>query len=162
MPKSSAPSESRFGGNVTEIEQDRGKEQREGNGDGDDQRAAHVAQEEKENQRDQQHAVGQIAQDGVRGVVHQVAAVEVGNEFHALRQAAAVVQFVDFLVQRVESGIGLRALAQQDDAFDHIVIVDDGAIFMADGFAELAQTNFGRLHDHAKIAHPDRRSVLHL
>ncbi len=70
-------------GDMAQIEKDRGEEQREGNRDGDDQRAAHVAQEQKQNQGDQQDAVGQIAQDGVRGVVHQFASVEVRDQFHS-------------------------------------------------------------------------------
>ena len=152
-------------GNLAQVEQDGGEEQREGNGDGDDERAAHVAEKEEQNQRDQQHAVGQIAQDGVGGVVHEFAAVEMGDELHALRQqsgfAIGAVQLVDLLMKRFEGGFGDGALAEQDDAFDHVVIVEDGAVFFADGLAQLAEANFGRLHDIAEIADADGSSVLH-
>ena len=106
MPKSSAPSDSRFAGNVLQVQQNRGEQEREGNGDGDDERAAHIAQEQKENQRDQQHSVGQISQHGVRGVVHQIAAVEMRNELHCRGRQLAIgsVQFVDLLVQRIQRG----------------------------------------------------------
>ena len=153
------------GGNVAQVEKDRGEEQREGNGDGDDQRAAHVAEKEEENQRDEQDAVGQIAQDGVRGVMHQFAAVEVGDEFHTWRQQASFavvpVQFVNLLVQGVERGFGDGALAEQDDAFDDVVVVEDGAVFLADGFAELSEADFGSLHYVAQIADADWSSVLY-
>ena len=71
----------------------------------------------------------------------------------------AVVQFGDLLVKRIQRRVGFGALAQQDDAFDHVVIVDDCSIFMADGFAQLSQPDFGRLHDDAQIAHSHRRAV---
>jgi hypothetical protein len=54
---------------------------------------------------------------------------------------------------------GFRAFAQQHDAFDHVVI-DYRAVFMANGFAQLSQPHFGRLHDYAQVANPHRRSIL--
>src|SRR5208282_6381475 len=62
-------------------------------------------------------------------------------------------------VERVEGGVGFGAFAQQDDAFDHILIVNDGAIFAADGFAELAETNLGCLHDDGNVANADGGSI---
>ena len=41
----------------------------------------------KQDERDQQDAIGQIAQDGMGGVVHQVAAIQMRNEFHSRREA---------------------------------------------------------------------------
>ena len=70
--------------NVAEIEKNGGEKQCEGNRDRDDQRAANVAQEDKKNQRNQDHAVGEISQNRVGGVMHQFAAVEMGHEFYAL------------------------------------------------------------------------------
>ena len=63
---------------------------RERNRDGDDQRAAHVAEEQEEDERDQQDAFGQVAQHGVRRVVHQVAAVEVRNDLDSGGQQASL------------------------------------------------------------------------
>ena len=68
------------GGNVAEVEADGGEQQREGNGERDDDGAAHVAEEEKENDRDQDHACGQVVLDGFDGVLHQLGAVEEGND----------------------------------------------------------------------------------
>src|SRR5579864_2516073 len=73
-------------GDMAEIEKDGGEEQRKGDRYGDDQSAAYVAEEEKQNQGDEKYAVSQIAQNGVRGVMHQLAAVEVGDEFDSNRQ----------------------------------------------------------------------------
>ena len=161
MPKSSAPSESRFAGMWLQVEQDGGEQQRERNRDGDDQGAADVTQEQKEDQRDQQNSIRQIAKHGAGGVVDQVAAVEMRNEFHASRKLV-VVQLRHLFVQRIQRGIGLRALAQQHDAFHDVVIVDDCAIFAADGLAQLAQPHLGRLHHHPEVADANRSAVLHL
>ena len=72
------------------------------------------------------------------------------------------VELSNLLVERIQRGIGLSAFAQKNDSFHRIVIVDDSAIFAADGFSELAQTHFGRLHHGCEIAHTNRRSILHL
>ena len=45
MPKSSAPSDSRFAGMCRRSRQMRGEQQRERNGERHDERAAHIAQE---------------------------------------------------------------------------------------------------------------------
>ena len=68
---------------MAQIEQDCGEQQRERNRDGNDQRAAHISKKQEQDQRDQQHPVRQVAQNGVSGVVNQVAAVQVRNNLHA-------------------------------------------------------------------------------
>ena len=62
-------------------------------------------------------------------------------------------------MERVERGVGFGAFAQQDDAFDHVLVIDDGAVFAADGFSQLPQTNLGRLHDNGDVADADGRSI---
>ena len=74
--------------NVPQVEKNCGEQEREGNRDGDNQRASHVPEEQKQNKRHQQHAVGEIAQYRVRGVMHQFAAVKVRHELHAGWQQA--------------------------------------------------------------------------
>ena len=64
---------------AADVQENSGKHQREGDGNGNDERAADVAQEKKQNEADQQHAVGQVAQHGSGRVVHQYAAVEMGE-----------------------------------------------------------------------------------
>ena len=53
------------GGNVHQVEADGGEEQRERNGGGNDERAADIAQKQKQNDRDQDHAFGEVVQHGV-------------------------------------------------------------------------------------------------
>ena len=90
---------------------------------------AHVPEEQKKNQRDQNNPVSQIAQHGMRSVMHQLAAVEMRHKLHALRQQASLpilaVKFIDLLMQCFQSRLGDSTLAEQDDPFDDIVVVDD-------------------------------------
>ena len=78
------------GGNVVQVQADRGEQQRERNGQRHDQRAAGVAQEQEQDQRHQHDAFGQVVQHRVGGEVHQVAAVEERNDLHARRQDVLV------------------------------------------------------------------------
>ena len=79
------------GWNVAEVEADGGKHQREGNGEGDNNRAAYIAEEEKENDGDQNHARSQVVFDRIDGEAHQIGAVEEGHDLDALGQNAGVV-----------------------------------------------------------------------
>ena len=118
-----------IGGNVLQVEADGREQQREGNGERDDERAAHVAEEEKQDDRDQDHALGQVVQHGVGGEVQQVAAVDEGNDLDALGQNL-IVQLLHLLVNAVERGLRVGALLQAQDAGDHVVVVDERAVFV--------------------------------
>ena len=61
----------------------------------------------------------------------------------------------------LESGLGDGALAQQDDSFHNVIVVEDGSIFFADGFTELSEADFRRLDHAAEIANPHWSSILH-
>jgi hypothetical protein len=74
------------GGNVAQVEADGGEHQREGNGERNNDGAAHIAQKQKQNDRDQDHAFGQVVLHGLHRVLHQFGAVEEGNNLHALGQ----------------------------------------------------------------------------
>src|SRR5262249_36409147 len=97
--------------------------------------------------------------------MHQLAAIQVRNQFDPdweyARFAVAAVKLCDLLVEGLQSGLGDGALPEQDDAFDDIVIVDDGSVFFANRFAQLSQSNSGRLHDVVQIADSDWRTVLY-
>jgi len=108
----------------------------------------------------QQDSVGQVAEHSVRRVVDEFATIQMRNDRYASWQLA-VIQLRNLLVERVQRGIGLRALAQQHDAFHHIVIIDDGAIFAPNCLSQLTQTNSRGLHNDAQIAHSDWSAVLH-
>ena len=76
---------------------------------------------------DQNDSFGQIVQHRVRGVVNQIAAVEEGNHLHAGRRML-LIQLLHLLVDALQRRVRLGALAQQHDAFDHVVVVEDLAI----------------------------------
>ena len=139
-----------IGGNVTQVEQNRGEQKGEGNGDGDDQRAAYVAEKQKQNQRHQQHAVGQIAQDRVSGVVHQFAAVEVRNKLHALRQQGRSFSWSIFSWSAssvVSATAPLRSRTMPSTTSSLLTIVPSSLRMV---FAELAEANFRGLNDRSQ------------
>ena len=72
------------GGNVPQIKTDGGKEQRERNGERNDESAANIPQEKKENDHHEDDALGQIVQNRVGGVVQQVAAIQERNDLDSL------------------------------------------------------------------------------
>ena len=86
-----------IGGNFVQVEADGGEEKRERDGERDDERAAGISQEEEKDYGDEQDAFGEIFEDGVRGEVHEIAAVEERDDFYAGREDL-VVQLVNFLM----------------------------------------------------------------
>ncbi len=152
MPKSSAPSESRLAGTWTEVEADGGEQQREGNGERNDDGAAHIAEKEEEDDRDQNHALGQVVLDGLDGELDQIGAVEEGNDLYAFGQNAGdLFELVDFFVNALQHRIGVVALLQQHDAFHGVGIVDNCAVGPMRGAADLAQANLGPLRDGGNV-----------
>ena len=125
-----------------------------------------LPEKEEKNQRDQQHAVGEIAQHGVGGVMHQFAAVEVGNKFHALRAAGPPCP--SFRSARRSSGgarrawssatAPLRSRTMPSTTSSSLMMVPSS---LADGFAQLPEADFGGLHDVAQIADADRSAILY-
>ena len=102
---------------------------------------------------DQNDAFGQVVQHRVRGVVHQVAAVEKRNDLHARRQDV-LVQLLHLLVDGLQRRVGIGALAQQHDAFDHVVVVDDLAVRAMNRLADLAQPDLRALRHRGDVARP--------
>ena len=134
------------GRDMTEIEANGGKKQRERDGERNDQSAANIPQEEKENDHHQDDALGQIVQNRVRGVVQQVAAIEERNDLDS-RGQNLIVELFDLGVDAHQGRIGIVTLLQQHDALDHIAVVDDLAIHTMNGLADLAQADLRPLHD---------------
>ena len=112
-------------GNVTQVEADGSKQQRKRNRQRDDERAAHIAQKQEQNDHDQNDSFGQVVQHRVRRVVHQIAAIQIRNDLHARRQDVHRSAAIDLGVDRLQRGGGVRALAQKHDSFDHVIVVDD-------------------------------------
>ena len=116
-----------------------------GNGRGYDQRAAHVAQKEEQDDDHQNQPFGQIVQHGMGRVVDQVAAVQVGYDFTPCGSMRSFNSAIFSCSAR--RSCRLRALAQQHDPLHHIVVVDHPAVHPVDGFADLAQADFRPLLD---------------
>ena len=146
------------GGNVDQVKADGGEQQRKGNGERDNNGAAHIAQEEEENDGDQDHAFGQVALDGLDGELDQVGAIEEGNDLDALGQDA-VVELLDLLVDALQNRVGVVAFLQQHDAFDGVGIIDDRAVGAMGRAADLAQANLRPLRDGGDVFDRDGRAV---
>ena len=102
-------------GNALQVQTGRGEQQRKRNGQRDDDRAANISEKQKQDNHHQDDAFGQVVQHGVSGVVHQIAAVDERNDFHA-RGQNGVVQFLHLLVNSLQRRVRVGAFAQQHDA----------------------------------------------
>ena len=148
-------------GDVAEVEADGGKEQREGDGEGDDDGAADVAEEEEEDERDEEDAFEEVVLDGFDGVADELGAVKEGNDFYAGREDV-LVELGDFVVDACENGVGVVAFLEEDDALDGVVVVYDGAVGAVGGAADLAEADFGALLDGRDVADAEGGAVLGL
>ena len=95
------------------------------------------------------------------GQMHQVAAIQVGNDVHARRQEV-LVEELDLLVQGGQNVVPVGAFAQQHDTGDHVRIVHYFGQVRVICFAHLAQADLGSLLDGGDIAHADRNPILRL
>ena len=73
----------------------------------------------------------------------KVAAIEKWNDLHTFRQDA-FVQLLHLGMDPIQRAVRLRAFLQQHNSLDHIVVVDDRAIFSPHGFANLPEARSGR------------------
>ena len=120
----------------------------------------------KQNEGDQQHAIGQVAQNGVRGVMHQFAAVEVGNEFHSCRQQSRLAvrcRSVDRSsgagrASVVSATAPLRSRTMPSTTSSSLRIVPSSLRMV---FPSWPRRTFGACTTFPEIAHADRRAVLH-
>src|SRR6266404_1569007 len=147
--------------NPVHVETDGCEQQREWNGDRDDECAANISEEDKEDQRYQDHAHGEIVQDGPGGIVNQFAAVQKRDDGYP-RWKNALAQLFHFLVNRDQSGVRVCALAQQNDAFDNVIVVDDPAVRAVNRVPDFAQTDFWSLRHLRNIANPQWCAALRL
>ena len=97
-----------------------------------------LPEKQEQNHRHQNDAFGQVVQHRMGGVVQQIAAVEVRNDLHAGRQDV-LVQLLHLVVDGLQRRVRIRALAQQHDAFHHVVVVDDLAVLPMNRLPDLAQ-----------------------
>ena len=80
------PQREQVGGNIGQVHQDKGDQQRERNRDRHQQRASPAPQEENQNQHHQHHPLDECVRDGAQGGVHQFRPVHEGMDAGALRQ----------------------------------------------------------------------------
>ena len=109
IPKSSAPKRKKICGNLAQIEPNRSEHQGKRNRERNDQGRANIAEEQKQDDRNQNHPFAEVVQHRVQREMKQIAAVQHGNDLHAFGQDA-FVELLHLLVNRVERGPFLRAL----------------------------------------------------
>src|SRR6266436_4182226 len=149
----------KIGGNVVEVETNGGKQQRKWNGQRHNNGAAKIAEKEEKNDGDQQHAFGQVMKHGVRGQMHEVAAVQERNNLHSGRKNA-LVQLLHLFMNGYQRFIRIGALPQEDDSLHGIFAIEDRAICAANGFADLPQANFRTLRDDANVLDANGSAIL--
>ena len=71
------------GGDVAQIEANGREQEGERNGERDDEGAAQIAEKEKQDDGNEDDALGEIVEDGVRGEVQQIAAIEKRDDLDA-------------------------------------------------------------------------------
>src|SRR5579863_9505913 len=119
-------------GNLRQIEADGGEQQGKRDGERDNEGGAHVAEEKKKDDGNEEKAFGEIVQHGMRSELDENAAVKKRDDLDAGREDT-VVEFLNLGVNAHESLIGIGAFPEQDDAFDDIAIVNNFSVFAVDG-----------------------------
>jgi hypothetical protein len=109
MPKSSAPSESRLAGMPFSFRHDAANSSENGIVSATMIAPRNVSQKDQQNNDDQNDALGQVVQHRMRGMVHQFATVDKGNDLHPRRQNV-IVHFVNLGVQPAQRRFRIRAL----------------------------------------------------
>ena len=125
MPKSSAPSESRFAGICRQVQADRREQQRKRNRQRNDERAARTLPRKRNRMTDNQDdSLGQVVQDRVSGECTRSLRSRNGTIFTPGGRICSFSSFTfAWIASSVSSAFG--ALAQQHDALHHVVVVDD-------------------------------------
>jgi len=92
-------------------------------------------------------------QDGVSGEVDQITAINEWNDFHTRRQDV-MVQFLDFLVNSLQSRVRCRAFPQQHNARHHVVVVYNLSVLAVNAPGKLPEADLRTLRDHGNVLHP--------
>ncbi len=112
------------GGDAEVLHPDHGEQHGERNGAGDDQRAAHVAEQQEQHGDDQDAAFQQVALNRTDGLFNQFGAVIDGRESHVGGQGSA--HLAHLLVHGKRHGAGVRAFEHHRDAQDGFFAVVRG------------------------------------
>src|SRR5216683_6770499 len=91
--------------------------------------------------------------------MYEVVTVEERDDLDARRQDV-IVQLRDFGFDTLERRLGFGALAEQDDALYHVVVVDDMAVLSMNRLSIAAQPDLGTLSHNGNVLDTQCRSVL--
>ncbi len=95
----------------------------------------------------------------MRGEMNEVAAVQEGNHGHSgWKQSQTLIgtfaiELRDLVMDLHQRGVGFRALAEQHDAGDYVVVVDDFSVRQVPSARELAEPHLGPLRHYGDIPH---------
>ena len=112
------------------------------NGERNDEGSANIAEKQKEDDRYQDHPLAEVVQHRVQRVMKQIAAVEHGNDLHALGQDV-IVELVHLLVNPFERGAFFGPLAHQHAALDDVGLIHNDAVRTMIGSGHVPQPNSG-------------------
>src|ERR1700723_1580172 len=88
----------------------------------------------------------------------KIAAIEKRDNFYSGRKDI-FVQLVDFFMNRGQSFVSIGPFAQQDDAFDHVIVVHNFSIGSMNRLSNLPQANLGALSDGGDVLDAQNCSV---
>src|SRR5579872_2734737 len=145
-------------GNMTEVEKYGREEQSKGNGKSNDESSTNIPKKEKENDRDQDHALAEVMQHGVQRVVKQIATIEHRNDLHPLRQNV-IVQFLYLLVNSFQCGTLFGPFAHEHAALDNVRLIDNDAVRSVIRSGHVSETNSRTPVHYGNVLHSDRRSI---
>ena len=159
IPKSSAPSESRLAGILFSFRQMAANNSENGIVSATMKAPRTLPRKTNRISATRVMPSSQIVHNGLRRVRNQLAAVEKRHDFHARRQDV-FIQFLYFGVDAVQRGFRFGALAQQNDAFDRIVVVEDLPVRPVDRLSNLSEPDLRALLNLRDVADAQRRAVL--
>src|SRR5271166_1705219 len=146
---------------MPEIQADGGKQQGKGNRQGNDNCSANIAQQNEKDDDDQDHSFGEIVEDSVCGVIHQIVPVEIRDDLYS-RWKYVVIESLDHGMNALQHLRRVCSFTQKHNTFHHVVIVLNHTVGPMDRLANLPETNLGPLRDHGHVFYSYGGAVLRL
>ena len=137
----------RAGGHHAEKREEQGERQIER----DQQGRAQLAQEEPQHQRNQHHAGDEVLHHGVGGQLDQVGPVVERLDVHAGRQNPVLANGVDPIVNALDGGERVAAVAHEHDAFHDVRLAVAAHDPEARGRAHTDRGHVAHAHGHALL-----------
>ena len=89
--------------------------------------APHIAQQNEKDDNDEDHALGEITQDSVGRVMHQIVAVEIRDNLYS-GWKYVIIEPLDHGVDGFQHGRSVRTFAEEDNSFDYVVIILNNSV----------------------------------